>query len=243
MYPTRPVGALFKLVIAASWLLVLLSAKSWAGGIGATTLTFHESWADKLICLGSNHDFCVTYPSGRFTITAVISSNSFDAAIDPSQFTESTTFDITLGNYSFSTVLGADPEYVAGVSKKARFLVAGNRCGANPFDCPTKVYETITVSMTSEKVALSVSAATGTDSRGNGFENSIDAENFYGDETGMITNTISFEVGLGSLTVSSDILPVAGRVATRTVTDKSETQHTLSNVRIEGILPKSDLGL
>ena len=57
-----------------------------------------------------------------------------------------------------------------------------------------------------------------------------------------MTDTLSFEMDLGSLSVSSSILPVVGTVATKTVTDKSWGSDTLSNVKIKGTLPVSDLG-
>ena len=82
----------------------------------------------------------------------------------------------------------------------------------------------------------------GSDANGNTFESAIDADNLYGNATGPVTDTLSFEMDLGSLSVSTDILPVTGAVVTKNVTDKSGNQDTLSNVNIKGTLPSTDLG-
>jgi hypothetical protein len=222
-------------------LLVLSCPQGWTAGKASTTLTFSENWADKVVCLGSNHLFCGTYSGGKFTVKAVISSNDFGAVIDPSQFTGNTTFDITLGDYSFSDSLGDAPGYVAGVSTKAKFLVAGDLCNEHNNNCPTKVYETIMLTMTAREITVSISAKTGTDANGNTFESAIDADNFDGNDTGPVTDALSFEMDLGSLSVFSNILPVAGAVATKTI-DQGEDQLVLSNVKIKGTLPESDLG-
>jgi hypothetical protein len=218
------------------------------GGKAPTALTFSETWADKVACTGSNSQGdldCEPYSGGKFTVKAVITPNDFGAAIDPSQFNGDTTFDITVGNYSFSDTLSDAPGYVAGASK-AKFLLSGDLCSAkdntDSLPCPTKVYETITLTMSTKGVTVSISAKTGSDANGNTFESAIDADSFDGNATGPVTDTLSFEMDLGSLSVSSDILPVTGAVVTKSVTDKSGNQDTLSNVNIKGTLPATDLG-
>ena len=218
------------------------------GGKAPTVLSFSETWADKVACTGSNSrgDLdCEPYSGGKFTVKAVITPNDFGAAIDPSQFNGDTTFDITVGDYSFSDTLSDAPGYVAGATK-AKFLLSGDLCSAkdntDSLPCPTKVYETITLTMSTKGVTVSISAKTGSDANGNTFESAIDADSFDGNATGPVTDTLSFEMDLGSLSVSSSILPVVGTVATKTVTDKSGGSDTLSNVKIKGTLPVSDLG-
>jgi hypothetical protein len=245
---SETVSRVFKAMMLAGGLLALTCPGGWAAGKAPTVLTFSETYADKVACTGDSSDGydCEPYAVGKFTVKAVITTNDFGAAVDPSQFTGDTAFDITLGEYSYSGSLGGDPKYVAGVSKKATFQLSGDLCSAsdinNGNDCPQKVYETITLSWTTKAVTVSISAETGADANGNDFESFIDADTFDGNGTGPVTGTISFEMDLGSLSVSSSIVPVAGTVATKDVTDKSGDDDTLSNVKLRGTLPVSDLG-
>ncbi len=238
----------FKLLLILPALLALSSPNASAAAKPLPVLTFSETWNDKVACTGSNSQGdldCETYSLGKFTVKAVLSTNDLGAAVDPNQFDGTTTFDITLGDYFFSDTLGDAPGYVAGASK-ATFLLTNTLCTAsdnnNSLPCPSKVYETIALTITSNGITVSISAKTGTDANGNTFETPIDADSFDGDATGPVTDTLSFELDLGDLTVFSDILPVTGTVATKSVTDKTDDQDTLSTIKIKGTLPASDLG-
>jgi hypothetical protein len=243
------VSSAFKVMMMAGGLLAV--ACPWAAGNAprpATVLTYSETWNDKVACTGNNADgfTCNEYSGGRFTITATITSNDFGAAIDPGQFDGDTTFDIALGGYSYSDTLGDAVGYVAG-AKKAKFELSGDVCTANDNDnnlpCPTKVYETITLTMTAKEITISISGETGADVNGNEFEQgSIDASGFDGDDSGPVTDTISFEADLDVLSASSSVVPVAGEVTTKDVTDKSGDDDTLSNVSVKGTLLSTELG-
>src|SRR5208282_2559879 len=103
--------------------------------------------------------------------------------------------------------------------------------------------ETIELSWTKTELSISISAETGSDANGNTFESAIDADTFDTDSSGPVTETtIYFEIDLGSLSVYSDIVTVAGEMVTEDVTDKAGNQDTLSNVKIGGTLPATDLG-
>jgi hypothetical protein len=195
-------------------LLALSCPRGWAAAKAPTVLTYSETYADKVVCTGSNSQGdldCEPYSEGKFTIKAVITTNDFGAAIDPSQFDQDDTFDISLGEYSFST----NGWYVPG-STKAKFLLSGDLCSANDvnngLDCPQKVYETITLSWTTKAVTVSISAKTETDANGNTFEYAIDADTFEPeDATGTYYDTITFQMDLGSLSVSSTNVQVVAK--------------------------------
>jgi len=239
----------FSVMMMVGGLLALSCPRGWAAAKAPEVLTFSETYADKVQCTGSNGqgdlDCSDTYSEGKFTIKAVITTNDFGAAIDPSQFNGDTTFDITLGEFTYSDTLNDATGYVAGATK-AKFQLSGEVCSANDnnngLDCPTKVYETIALSWTTKAVTISISAETGTDANGNTFASFIDADSFDDADSGPVTDTISFEMDLGSLTVSSDILPVAGTVVTKTPTEPDESTPTLSSVKLTGTLPVPDLG-
>ncbi|MGD1020659.1 MAG: hypothetical protein ABSA12_15195 [Verrucomicrobiia bacterium] len=193
-----------------------------------------------MACTGDSSDGydCNQYSLGKFTIKAVITTNDFGAAIDPSQFTGDTDFDISLGDYSYSDTLS---DASVDTNKKIEFLVPFQACDINGNNCKT-INETITLSWTTKELTISISAPTGSDANGDTFENAIDADNFDGNDTGSYPDTISFEMDLGSLSVYSDVVPVLAEVATKDVTDKSGDDDTLSNVSIKETVPATDLG-
>jgi hypothetical protein len=221
--------------------LALACPTGWAAKV-PTVLTFVESWADKVACTGNSSDgfSCNQYTVGKLTIAATITSNDFGAAIDPSQFDQNTTVDITLGDYSFSGTLGGDPNYVAG-GKKAKFLVPFQTCDINGNKCRT-INETIQLTITKKAVTISISAPTGSDADGNTFENSVDASNFDGNDSGIYSDQIDFEADLDTLSVSCSITPVVAKVTTKDFTDKSGGDDTLSSVKDAGVVPVTDLG-
>jgi hypothetical protein len=247
---SETVDRAFKVMMMIGGLLAVVCPTGWAAKVPAV-LTFSDTWVDKVGCTGSNSQGdldCEVYSGGKFTIKAVITTNDFGAAIDPSQITGDTSFDLSLGEYSFGpdTFNGTtNCVYVSG-SSKAKFFLTTQVCSAadnnNGTTCPTKVYETIELSWTAKELTLSISAETGSDINGNTFETAIDADTFDGDTTGPVTDTISFEMDFGSLSVSSSITPVSGKVTTKDVTDKSGDDDTLSNVSIGGTLLPTDLG-
>ena len=246
--PHRLPPAAFHLLLLLAALLALSCPTASAAPKPRSVLTFSETWTDKVACTGSNSQgdlACDTVSVGKLTLKAAFSTNDLAAAVDPTQFDQNTTFDISLGNYSFSDTLGDAPGYVAGASK-ATFLLTNDLCTAadnnNGLPCPSKVYETIALTITPKGLTVSITAKTGTDANGNTFETAIDADTFDGDATGPVTDTLSFQMDLGDLTVFSDVVPVTGTIATKTVTDKAANQDTLSNVKIKGTLPASALG-
>lgn len=242
---SETIRSAFKVLMMVSGLLALSCPRGWAAAKVPTALTYTDTWVDKVGCTGSTSEGdidCEVYSGGKFTIKTVITTNDFGAAIDPSQFEENDALDISLGEYSFST----NGWYVSG-SSKAKFSLTTQVCSAadnnNGTTCPTKVYETIELSWTKTELSISISAETGSDANGNTFESAIDADTFDTDSSGPVTETtIYFEIDLGSLSVYSDIVPVAGEVVTEDVTDKAGNQDTLSNVKIGGTLPATDLG-
>jgi hypothetical protein len=212
-----------------------------------TVLNFTESWNDKRACMGSNIQgnlSCTPYSGGKFKVKAAIPVADSTGAFDPSQFNGTTPFDIKLGHYAFSGTLGDAAGYAPG-STKAIFTLTGSRCSSkninDSLSCPTKAYEKIKLRMTPKQVAVSISAITGSDADGNMHENPIDADNYDDSPTGTVTNTIPFQMNLDNLSVISNTLPVTGTVVTKSVTDKSGHQDTLSKVRLKGKLTETDL--
>ena len=212
-------------------------------GKGVTAVTVTETWTDKLGCAsdGEGGSICDPYSVGKFTVAAVVTTNNFRAAIDPSQFDASTAFTITVGNYKYRGSLGDDPKYTPGKSS-AKFQLIGDLCSAgqllNGNGCPQKAYEAVTLSITKKSVTVSITATTGTDANKNQFENDIDASFFDGNPTGKYTDAIEFQMTLGNLSVSSSGLAVKATVATHTDADGN----TLSNVSIKGTLSSAGLG-
>ena len=212
-------------------------------GKATTVLTMTETWADKLACTsdGPGGTSCDPYSVGKFTVTAVVTTNNFKTAIDPSQFDTNTIFNITVGNYKYRGSLGDDPKYTPGKSS-AKFQLIGDLCSAgqllNGNGCPQKAYEAVTLSITKKSVTVSITATTGTDANKNQFENDIDASFFDGNPTGKYTDAIEFQMTLGNLSVSSSGLAVKATVATHTDADGN----TLSNVSIKGTLSSAGLG-
>jgi len=238
---SESISKTFRATVMVGGLLALACPTGWAAKV-PTVLTFTETWVDKVACTGNSSDGfnCNEYTAGKLTIKATITSNDFGSAIDPSQFDQNTTVDITLGDYSFSGTLGEDPSYVAG-GKKAKFLVPFQTCDINGNKCKT-INETIQLTITTKSVTISISAPTGSDANGDTFENSVDASNFDGDDSAIYSDQIDFEADLDTLSVSSSITPVVAKVTTKDFTDKSGGDDTLSNVKDAGVVPVSYLG-
>jgi len=243
----------------------ILSVAAIAGGVLALACPqvqsatnkklFSEHWQQKNQCSnlgGSSGRVCTVVSAGKFTITAKFTGTGLSPSL---LSTPGTQFDISLGGSSFGSGSGSSitgfsfqdanvsSDFQVGSSNSkttaTRFLVT-QKCNAKGNICNANFpYEKIVLTISSNgDLGVSISAKTGSDLHGDIFENSIDAENFDGDATGPVSDSLFVRVDLGSFNFNdaqSENVAVTGHVNTKSGHSKgSSSSPGLSNVKIGG---------
>jgi len=247
MIPNRTVARIFDVVALAAGLLALACPPAWPAG---SNQLFTESWNQKWKCgstRGSSGSACTLVGRGKFDITA-----NFATSLTPSVLSDpSTQFDITLGGgsggsgtamtgYYFKDTMSSFTQKVSKNETTAKRVLSTQKCNGNGNQCKNFDYETIVLKITKAgKLEISISAKTGSDLNGDTFENSIDAENFDGDN-GPVSGDLYLQVDLGSFSFNdgdSDNVSVTGNATTKSSKTRGSTSvPDLSDVKIGGTL-------
>ncbi len=267
MAPIRSVGGIFKVAAVTGGLIMLACPQ--ARSASADNL-FTESWNQTEKCerpKGSSPITCDYVPSGKFTIKTTISGTTSGASgtLSPSLLTSGTTaFDISLappggagsgsspsggghgsssetGFYYHGTINSAGGWTVkaTGTQATATLPLIGPKCKNAKFK-----YEQIELTITDKgELTLSVSATTGGDSCGDWFADSLDAENFDGEQTGPVTGDdiqmflqIDFVGSFHFNDADNNNVSVNGTVRTKPFKFTGSTINNLSDVNIVGTL-------
>jgi len=227
---------------------------------------FTESWNQTEKC-ESFFSTCDYVPSGKFTIKTTISATTSGASgtLSPSLLTSGTTaFDISLappGGAGFGSGpsggdAGSSSEtgfyYHGTIDSAGGWTVKGNSNKATatlPFiepkckDAKSK-YAQMELTITDKgELTVSISATTGGDTCGNWFADSLDAENFDGEQTGPVTGDdiqmflqVDF-VGIFHFNdADNNNVSVTGTVKTKPFKFKGTSEYNLSDVNIVGTL-------
>ena len=140
-------NALIGLIVGIFIALIAIS-NSYAAG--SNSLTFTETYKEKLVCYNS-YGYCDVVGSSKFTVSAKILLDG----IDISQFNSDTSIGISVEGFSFSGTLG---EAVGGFNpkkKSAKFIVSGE-----DIDEINRSYLTVALSWSKTSMTVKVTCIT-----------------------------------------------------------------------------------
>ena len=250
-----PLGSVCRLIKVAAISVGFVMLACPQARSATTQKLFGEHWQQKEQCAnlgGTSGRVCTVVSSGKFILKAKFTGTGLSPSL---LSTSGTAFNIALGGATFgsgsgsSTVgysfqdsnVSSDFQVKTSNSKATatRFLTT-QKCNATGSACnPNFKYEKIVLTITnSGELEISISAKTGTDLHGDIFENSINAENFDGDPTGPVADSIFVQIDLGSFAfndVDSENVTVNGHVTTKFGRPRgSSSSPGLSTVNISG---------
>jgi hypothetical protein len=223
------------------------AAAAYVGGVNALTVTglligalglvapradsadsfkCKETQTDKLV--GSCNDGFDVFTTGTFGITAKVFS---DTNLTANAFDPETTVNISVGDWSFSGILGDDPKYVAG-AKRTTFLLTHEKC-PDEGDCKTKTHGKVSLKFTAKGLLVNISAKTGYTATED-FESSGINANVHASDNTNFTDIISASISIGDLSTSTGVA-VIGTAKTKTVTQcNGDVEDNLNNVKLIG---------
>jgi len=243
MASVASVGRIFKLAVLTAAMLALACPQAWSAGSG---MLFNETWKDKDKCArlrGTSGTICDEVSGGKFTIQTTISDSSSFASgtLTPALLTTgSNTFSLTLGGYSFSDLM-SDFTIKSGANEASatqpNFAESCNLQGK----CKQIKVQDVTLKINNKgELEITITAVTGYDAQGDFFENSIDAENFDGDNSGPLVDNLFLQVDLGSFSFNdgqTDNVAVTGTVQTKPGKHAGSSSFgTVSNIKTKGTL-------
>jgi len=201
------------------WACIALVWATNSYAAGSNSLTFSETYSEKLVCYKS-YGYCDVIGSGKFTVSSKILLNG----IDINQFNSDTTIGISVESFSFNATLG---EAVGGFNpkkKNAKFLVSGE-----DIDGITRNYLTVNLSWSKTTMTVKVTCTTAPWY----IENPIIALNYIGEPTGTISDEpISSEIYIDDLSVGFDLI-ANGSVKTKTNDKKTLGEYDTSNISVK----------
>ena len=253
MAPIGSVRRLFKVAVVVAGFLVIACPQARSA---TTEKLFGEHWKQKQQCAnlgGTSGRVCTVVSGGKFILKAKFTGTGLSPSL---LSTSGTAFNISSGGstfgsgsgsatvgYSFQDATVSSDFQIQTSSAKTtatRFLTT-QKCNATGSTCnPNFPYEKIALTITKNgDLEVSISAKTGTDLHGDIFENSIDAENFDGDRTGSVSDSLFVQIDLGSFTFNdaqSENVQVTGHVTTKSSHSRGSSSSSpgLSTVNISG---------
>ena len=246
MAPIRSVGRILIVVALTGGLLALACPQAWSA---SNAKLFTETWQDHEQCQkfkasGTVFVVCNEVSGGKFTIKATISQSTSGASgtLTPSLLTNpSTEFSITLGGYTFQGTMGNFKVKASKTKATATQSFFTQMCNALGQRCKNFKYEQIKLTVTNKgTLVVSISATTGSDANGDTFENSIDAENFDGEATGPVSDSLFLQIDLGTFNFNDaniNNVAVTGTVKTKPAKGiGTSSVNNLSNIKITGTL-------
>jgi uncharacterized protein YfaP (DUF2135 family) len=217
IYSRRNVFGLLGLILLLSSVGTALASS----GAVTNTLSFSESFSEKVVCVGSPLS-CGLLDGDTFTISATVLLTGVNIAT----FGPSTSFDLTLGTLHVSHTLSDDPSYTTG--KTSATFIASYVDGKGK----TVVYRTVKLKWTAASLTVSVKGKI-KDTSASGWT-SILADAYADYTSGWLTNTITGSISLGTANVTFDSVTCAGTVLTKQVTAKDGNPFSPSTVKIKG---------
>lgn len=238
--------------VALCAILLGLTINAWAASRELDNVSFSESYADKTACTGSNADgdlSCGTHPTGKFNLTAALSTNSYGDGntIDGSTLNSNTPVSIRIGNWSLANdfadggTLGDAAKLTFKTTKNAGansvtatfYLMDDVAIDAN-CDTASKKEGVVELTITDTELTLSVSANTGDDNYAceDSLDASPDASNFDGETSGPTNSDVTVSISVGdNFSVSTDVMT---DVSVSTTTLKDGSAATVSKISEKG---------
>lgn len=166
------------------------------------TLLLAESQSDAKVCHGSGEERdCDVIASGSSTVKAALFAGH---PIDAAGLDGNTSVRITLGRWSFSSVLGQAHKYVAG-AKSATFVLLHEECDSKGDHCKMKRHGQLALKFTPKGVALALTFKNGATKFLNPMEAAILAD-AHRTSAGVFSDNITASVQIGS---SITLVPVS----------------------------------
>lgn len=209
---------------------------SFGHNLYADSLKLTESKTEKLNCKtfkeeGENYTECYQSSTGKFLLSAIVSTDSFDeAGIIWDEVDETTLLDLQIGDFNFSSTIDeADVKNVTSSAISGTWFNSHDICSADSGNCKSIKDTTVKINALKNKnVTFTLS--------GNSKSDDMDefGQRFFigmceEQGTGTITETATFSIN--GIPVSGD-LDINCRVTEKTVTAKDGNEYTLVNVGV-----------
>ena len=180
----------------------------WSSPLDHVKLT--ETYKDKLVCDSGKK--CGTYPTGSFTINAVLFTGTGLAA----NLNTNTPVEISIGNWSYqgaSGTLSDDPKYKAK-AKKAKLPLTYQNGSAQ-----TKFAGTATLGFGRNSTTLTITSKAGQDAQQDDIQGFIDADNLTNNaapgQSVPVSNTVSAAITIGDYSESFTDIVITGTDAAK----------------------------
>jgi len=197
--------------ITGFFIALIAASNSYAAD--SYSLTFTETYADKLVC-NSKDKSCDIMGTGKFTISASISMKG----IDITKFDSDTPFSIAVESFAFERTLGEGGFAYPYKKTKANFVVS-----EVDIDGISRKYLTVALSWSKTKMTVKATCITAPWD----IEWPIIAGNYIGEPSGKISEPLSAVINLEDFSVGFD-LTVNGSVKTKTVVKYGDGYETSS---------------
>ena len=191
---------------------------------------FTETYQDKIGCDASKN--CGTYPTGTFTVNAVLFTGIGLAA---ASLNGDTPVAITIGNWSYQGVnntLSDDPKYKPTVTRATLKLTYEDSTGK------TNSAGTATLGFGKKSTTLTISTKAGQDAQGNDIQSFVDADTLTGiadpGKSVAVSDKISATITIGDYTESFTNIVITGTDAVKNSKGKDGNTYQLDTVKIKG---------
>ena len=198
----------------------------WASPLDSVKFT--ETYQDKIACDANKN--CGTYPTGAFTINAVLFTG---AGLAATNLNKTTPVEISIGGWSYqgkTGTLGDDPQYKAKAIKANLPLMYQDRTGK------TKSAGTAILGFGRTNVTLTITVTAGQDAQHNTVQHMIDADQLTGNA--FLGNTVVSNKISATFTIGDYLEFFTNIVVTGTVTAKNSQAkdgiHQVDTVKIKG---------
>jgi hypothetical protein len=200
------------------WAFIALLLATNSNAAGNNTLTFSETYSEKLLCYKSS-GYCDVVGSGKFTVSSKILLSEIDIA----QFNSDTPISIMVGDFFFDATLG-DGGFVPPYKKgKANFVVSDE-----DMDGITRKYLTVTLSWNKTSMSVKVTCTTAPWY----IQNPIIAGYYMGEPSSGISEPLEAEIYIDDLSIGFD-LTANGSVKTKTTDKKALGEYDTSSISVK----------
>ena len=189
-----------------------------------------ESYQDKVACDSANN--CGTYPTGSFTVNAVLFTG---AGIAAASFNTNTPVEINIGGWSYQ---GANNTLSDDLKYKAKATRANLPLSYQDSNGKTKSAGTATLGFGRNNVTLSITAKAGQDAQGDSIQGFTAADTLTGNaDPGKSTNvsdTVTGTITIGNYLESFTNIIITGTDAVKNSKARDGNTYPLDTVKIKG---------
>jgi len=205
---------------------------SWSSPLDYVKLTT-ESYQDKVACDAAKN--CGTYPTGSFTINAILFTG---AGINAANLNGNTPVAINIGNWSYHGVnktLNDNPRYRAGATRATLPLTYQDSHGN------TKSAGMVTIGFGKKITTLTITSKAGQDAQGDNIQGFIVADTLTNAVPGQsitVIGTSSATITIGNYSETLTNIVITGTAAAKNSKAKDSNTYLLDTVKIKGVSPR-----